>query len=154
MYQSLQGNIGLGKAIEYFTSHGIPVAIPLNDTQPYDLIADFDNSLQRISVKTSRNQTSANSYSVQLRNTGGNRTGTVRQVSFDNSKCDYVFIYTADEKLYLIPSKDITVSNAISVGNKYQEYLVQIRSFEDFIKDEVKSPHIRCGTQAVIRAQT
>ena len=138
MYQSLQGNIGLGKAIEYFTSHGIPVAIPLNDTQPYDLIADFDNSLQRISVKTSRNQTSANSYSVQLRNTGGNRTGTVRQVSFDNSKCDYVFIYTADEKLYLIPSKDIAVSNAISVGNKYQEYLVQIRSFKDFIEDEVK----------------
>lgn len=138
MYQSLQGNIGLGKAIEYFTSHGIPVAIPLNDTQSYDLIADFDNKLQRISVKTSRNQNSANSYAVQLRNTGGNRTGTVRQVHFDKQSCDYLFIYTADEKLYLIPTKDLNISNSITVGNKYQEYLVQIRSFEDFIKDEVE----------------
>ena len=75
---------------------------------------------------------------MQLRNTGGNRTGVARQVGFDNSKCDYVLIYTADEKLYLIPSKDIKASNAISVGNKYQEYLVQIRSFQQFIEDEVE----------------
>ena len=54
IYRSIQGNIGLGKAIEYFTSWGIPVSIPLNDTQKYDLIADFDNKLQRISVRTSR----------------------------------------------------------------------------------------------------
>lgn len=45
IYQSIQGNIGLGKAIEYFTSHGITVAIPLNDTQKYDLIADFNGGL-------------------------------------------------------------------------------------------------------------
>ena len=138
MYQSLQGNLGLGKAIEYFTSHNITVALPLNDTQPYDLIADFNGSLQRISVKTSRYKSSNTSYEVQLRNTGGNRTGVARQVGFDNSKCDYVFIYTADEKLYLIPSKDIKTSNAISVGNKYQEYLVQIRTFQQFIEDEVE----------------
>lgn len=138
MYQSLQGNLGLGKAIEYFTSYNITVALPLNDTQPYDLIADFNGGLQRVSVKTSRYKSSNISYGVQLRNTGGNRTGVVRQVDFDNSKCDYVFIYTADEKIYLIPSKDIKASNSISVGNKYQKYLVQTRSFEDFIKDESK----------------
>ena len=61
MYQSLQGNLGLGKAIEYFTSHNITVALPLNDTQSYDLIADFNGGLQRISVKTSRNQNSPTS---------------------------------------------------------------------------------------------
>lgn len=38
MYQSIQGNLGFGKAIEYFTSYGITVALPLNDTQKYDLI--------------------------------------------------------------------------------------------------------------------
>ena len=52
LYNALQGNLGLGKAIEYFTSQSIPVAIPLNDTQKYDIIADFNGSLQRISVKT------------------------------------------------------------------------------------------------------
>ena len=68
MYLSMQGNLGLGKAIEYFTSHSIPIAIPLNDTQKYDLIADFNGKLQRISVKTSRATENGKSFSVQLRN--------------------------------------------------------------------------------------
>lgn len=135
MYQSLQGNLGLGKAIEYFTSHNIVVALPLNDTQPYDLIADFNGGLQRVSVKTSRSKSTDTSYCVQLRNTGGNRTGTVRQVAFDNTSCDYLFIYTANEKLYLIPTKNLTTSTAICVGNKYQEYEVHIKLFQDFINE-------------------
>lgn len=134
MYQSIQGNLGLGKAINYFTSKNISVAIPLNDTQKYDLIVDIDNKLQRVSVKTSRNtRNNGESYSVQLRNTGGNRTGTVRQVPFDNTSCDLLFIYTADEKIYLIPAKDIEAKNAINVGNKYTEYLVEENKFLDLI---------------------
>lgn len=31
-FQSLQGNMGLGKAIDFFTSYGLTVSIPLNDT--------------------------------------------------------------------------------------------------------------------------
>ena len=42
VYLSLQGNMGLSKAIDYFTSHQIPIALPMNDTQKYDLIADFN----------------------------------------------------------------------------------------------------------------
>lgn len=134
MYQSLQGNLGLGKAIEYFTSHNIPVAIPLNDTQKYDLIADFNGQLNRVSVKTSRQKSSETSYSVQLRNTGGS-AGDIRQRSFDNTTCDYVFIYTANEDLYLIPAKDIMATNSIAVGNKYNEYRVKIKPFNEFIEN-------------------
>jgi len=133
MYQSVQGNLGLGKAISYFTSKGIPVSIPLNDTQKYDLIVDIDNKLYRVSVKTSRNTNNGISYSVQLRNTGGNRTGTVRQVPFDNTSCDFLFIYTADENIYLIPAQDIEAKNSISVGNKYKEYQVQENKFLELI---------------------
>ena len=78
MYFSLQGNVGLGKAIEYFTSHSVPVSLPLNDTQPYDLVADFDGKLQRVQVKTSTLSRYNNSYVVNLRNCGGNRTGKTR----------------------------------------------------------------------------
>lgn len=132
MYQSMQGNLGLGKAIAYFTSHQIPVAIPLNDTQKYDLIADFDGKLQRISVKTSKyTETNGASYQVQLKNSGGaGGKGVIR--NFDNTSCDYVFIYTVDEKIYLIPSKEITSKSSITVGIKYQEYTVAINSFESF----------------------
>ena len=129
MYQSKQGNLGLGKAIGYFVSKGYTVSLPLNDTQSYDLIVDINDNLFRVSVKTSRNTSNGVSYSVNLRNTGGNRTGTVRQIPFDNNSCDLLFVYTADEKTYLIPSKKIDSINSICVGNKYSEYIVENDTF-------------------------
>ena len=137
MYQSLQGNLVLGRAISYFVSQGIPVSIPLNDTQKYDLVADIDGRLCKISVKTSRNTNNGISYSVQLRNTGGNRTGEVRQVAFDNTTCDYVFVYLINEKIYLIPADKIEAKNSITVGNKYAEYEITNKSFFDFINGSV-----------------
>ena len=47
----------------------------------------------------------------------------------------YLFIYTADESLYLIPSIEITATNAICVGNKYTEYKVSIKTLEMFDKE-------------------
>lgn len=136
MYLSLQGNIGLGKAIEYFTSNQIPISIPLNDTQSYDLIADFNGKLQRVQVKTSRfSTTDGKSYTVQLRNCGGNRTGKARVVKFDNTKCDYLFIYTGDDKSYLIPTCEIKCKNSIKVGLKYIKYEVHSKSLTDFIDE-------------------
>ena len=131
----MQGNLGLGKAIEYFTSHSIPIAIPLNDTQKYDLIADFNGKLQRISVKTSRATENGKSFSVQLRNTGGS-SGNNKIRPFDNESCDYLFIYTINEEYYLIPSKEVTAINSINVGPKYYDYLVEIKTFAEFISEQ------------------
>lgn len=131
IYNSIQGNIGFGKAIEYFTSQGIPVSIPLNDTQKYDLIADFNGGLQRISIKTSRYTQNGLSFEVALKNSGGSSGKSVIR-NFDNASCDYVFIYTADESLYLIPSKEITASNSIKVGNKYTEFKVKIKTLYEY----------------------
>lgn len=137
MYLSLQGNMGLGKAIEYFTSNQIPIAIPLNDTQPYDLIADFNGGLQRIQVKTTRySDNNGKTYKVQLRNCGGNKTGKARAVLFNNKTCDYLFVYTAAEKIYLIPSKEIKVVNSMSIGKKYDKYEVGNKTLLDFIEEE------------------
>ena len=135
MYQSLQGNLGLGKAIEYFVSNGYTVSIPLNDTQNCDLVVEIDGKLNKISVKTSRQTNNGISYSVQLRNTGGNKGGEVRQIPFDNAFCDYLFIYTANEKTYLIPAKEISAKNCICIGVKYSEFEVKIKTFQDFIKN-------------------
>lgn len=131
IYNSIQGNIGFGKAIEYFTSQGIPVSIPLNDTQKYDLIADFNGGLQRISVKTSRFSKNGTSYEVALKNSGGSSGKSVIR-KFDNTSCDYVFIYTANEDLYLIPTNQIQALNAIIVGNKYTEFKVKIKTLSEY----------------------
>ena len=134
LYNAIQGNLGLGKAIEYFTSQNIPVAIPLNDTQKYDIVADFDGKLQKISIKTSRYQPRENVFEVMLKNTGGS-SGNNKIRLFDNNNCDYIFIYTANEDLYLIPSKEIAATNSICVGNKYIEYKVFIKTLSDFDKE-------------------
>ena len=134
MYLSMQGNLGLGKAIEYFTSHSIPIAIPLNDTQKYDLIADFNGKLQRISVKTSRATKNGISFEVQLRNTGGS-SGKNKIRLFEKDSCDYIFVYTINEEYYLIPSDIIEAQNSIHVGPKYYNYLVDIKTFAEFINE-------------------
>jgi len=138
MYLSLQGNMGLSKAIDYFTSHQIPIAIPMNDTQKYDLVADFGGKLNRISVKTSRFKGQYGGYEVQIKNAGG-ASGICKIRTFDNSTCDYLFILTGDDKIYLIPSKEITAKNAIVVGGtKYNEYEVAIKQFSTFAKEVQK----------------
>lgn len=132
VYQSIQGNMGLGKAIEYFTSQNITVALPLNDTQKYDLIVDFNGQLKRISVKTSRYSPKKDNktFEVGLKNSGGASGKNIIR-NFNNMDCDYVFVYTADESLYLIPAQSITSTSSITVGNKYTEYKVFIKTLSE-----------------------
>lgn len=135
MYLSLQGNMGLSKAIDYFTSHQIPISIPMNDTQKYDLVIDLNNELKKVQVKTSRYQAKSGGYEVQLKNSGG-AVKNYKIRLFDNNSCDYLFILTGADKLYLIPSNIITAKNSIVVGgNRYNEYEVKIKTFSEFSKE-------------------
>lgn len=131
MYLSIQGNIGLGKAIDYFTSYQITVSIPLNDTQKYDLVADINGELKRISVKTSR-YLKKNKYGVKLNRAGGTSRKTI---PFDNSSCDYIFVLTGDNRIYLIPSKIITSKYTVIINEKYAQYEVFIKPFSTFINE-------------------
>lgn len=123
-YKSRQGNIGLGQAIAYYTYLGIPVSIPLNDTQKYDLIVDKNNELFRVSVKTTQYKENSGNYAVQLKNSGGGSKGsTIR--SFDNTTCDIIFVYTKDGDMYEIPSNCITAKSSIVLNdNIYGKYKV------------------------------
>lgn len=131
VYNSIQGNMGLGKAIEYFTSHGYVVSLPLNDTQKYDLIVDLNNTLSRISVKTSRHISENNTYEVNLRSCGG-ASGKNIVRHFDKNSCEYIFIYTGDNKIYLIPSTQIEAKCSIMVGKKYTEYEVHSKTLTEY----------------------
>lgn len=136
LYQSLQGNLGLSKAINYYVSQGYCVSIPLNDTQGYDLIVEKDGIIQRVQVKTSRNKGSQFAYQVGLRNTGGeNKT---RKVNFDKTKSDLLFVYTADGNIYNIPTENISAINSINVkpeGGPYSKFLVFEKTLEEFDKE-------------------
>lgn len=60
-----KGNTGLGIAIAYYTSNGYIVSIPLNDTQDYDLIADKENKITKVQVKSTSCKTKYESYKMK-----------------------------------------------------------------------------------------
>lgn len=68
----MQGNIGLGTAIAYFTRNHYTISVPLNDSQDYDLIVDDGVKLYKVQIKTTRVRTKRNRYQVNLRVCGGN----------------------------------------------------------------------------------
>ena len=114
-YKSKQGNIGLGQAIAYYMSKGYMVALPVNDTQPYDLVVDkFDGKgLQRVSVKTTRYQTDnlAKSFVVKISSSSGMKRS---YNPFDKQSCDLMFIYTISQEIWEIPSLDINSGTMIT----------------------------------------
>jgi hypothetical protein len=120
---NMKGNVGVGSAIQYFTSQGWVVALPINDSQPYDLIVDIDGTLKRVQVKTTTSNDGV-SWEVGLRISS---TNTKRNKSklFDGSLVDLLFILTEDGSRWLIPTEKIQGSSTISVGGKlYQEFKI------------------------------
>lgn len=114
-HTSIQGNMGLGIAISYFTLQGCIVSIPLNDIQDYDLIADFgDGRLKKIQVKTTRFM-ERGKYKVDIKS---------RTKSFQENNSDYLFVVDGRNTKYLIPKAAISARNAISLGGAYASFIV------------------------------
>lgn len=120
-YKSHQGNLGLGAAIAYYTSKCIPISIPLNDTQGYDLIID-DGTLKRVQIKTTKSKSSTG-YIVQLKNSGGSSGKSVIR-SFDNTKSDILFVLTKSGERYEIPTSIIKARSAITLNDTYDIFKV------------------------------
>ena len=123
-YKSHQGNLGLGMAIAYYTANCIPVLIPLNDTQKYDIAIDKEG-LKRVSVKTTQGKSPSGFYTVQLKNSGGS-SGKSNIRNFDNSTCDIVFIVVVNGDMYEIPSCEITVGSSLTLTDKWDKYKVSL----------------------------
>lgn len=90
-------------------------------------------------VKTGRySNGSSGSFLIGLKTAGGNKYysgGNYDIKHFDKSRSDLLFIYTADEKMYIIPTKDINVVSSITVGiEKTKKYEVKRKELKD-IKD-------------------
>ena len=124
---SKQGNIGLAYAIAYYSKLGYTVSVPLTDTQDYDLIIDTGNNLLKVQVKTTtcKDKKSGN-YQLNLRVTGGNRSGIGKSKKFYQNKCDLVFAMTEDMQFYSIPRNEINVGVRISLCEKWDIFKVSI----------------------------
>lgn len=117
---NIQGNVGLGVAMAYFTKLGYIISTPLNDSQDYDLIVDDHTRLYKVQVKTVYHQSTSGFYEVELRT----RTSRGKGKDFGDNKSDYLFIYTNDGDEYLIPCDRVQSRTSLTLGSKYSEYKI------------------------------
>jgi hypothetical protein len=120
-----QGDVGLGSAIAFLSSMGYTICIPLTDSQDYDLVVEIEDVLYKLQVKTTRYKPKGkNVYQAGLRTNGGNRSGKGTTKRIDKEKVDYLFIVTGDNGKYFIPTSNVSVSNCINLGSKYDKFKV------------------------------
>lgn len=121
-----QGNVGLGRAIAYFTTVGWAVSLPLNDTQAYDLIVDSGTQLHRVQVKTTNLKNKYGNYRLRLSTRGGNWHGpSKKERLFTGECCDLIYVLTGEGQEYLIPAEDVAhVTTATNLGKKYDRFAI------------------------------
>lgn len=117
-----QGNVGIGRAIGWLAEQGYCVSVPLTDSQDYDLIADINDKLCRIQVKTTEYKTPYGVYQVNLAVKGGNQScNTIKR--FDSKKVEYLFVLTIENDVYFIPTEKIISTHSLNLGKELKEYL-------------------------------
>ena len=108
----MQGNAGVGSAINYFTQEGYTVSIPLTDSQDYDLLIDDNGSIKKVQVKTSIHSRRAPGFVVGLRTNGGNRSGSGKMKTPDEMDYDILFVLTGDNRRFVIPDDEIDAKHS------------------------------------------
>jgi hypothetical protein len=123
MNSKQKGSIAVAKCISKLYSLGYEVLLPVGDRNPYDLVFDDGKRLFKVQVKFA-GKTSKGKYRAGLRVTGGNQSYNYAK-KYTDSDFDYLFIYTADNRKYLIKWNEIDVRNEITIDDKkYQKYLI------------------------------
>jgi hypothetical protein len=112
----VKGTVGVGHAISYFTRMGVVVSIPLNDSQPYDLVIDLNGSLKRVQVKTTTSDT------VALRTMCGNQSFHTTK-HFEHTTSDFLYAMMDTGESWLIPTEAFTNGNSLKLTSKtYEKY--------------------------------
>jgi PD-(D/E)XK endonuclease len=120
-----QGDLGEYSAIEWLSSRGYPVFVPIGHSPDVDLVALIDDRSVRVQVKTSGFLVRGR-WSVAVCTRGGNQSWNKIVKRFGCARCDYLFVLVADGRRWFIPSAAVEGTTAITLGGpKYAEYEVE-----------------------------
>lgn len=124
------GDIGELSAMEWLASKGATVWVPLNHSAHVDLMAEWDERMIRVQVKTStlrsRPKAGGERWKVAIATRGGNRSWTGLTKKFDPVRVDYLFALVADGRRWFIPTAFVEASNELSLGgSKYSEFEIE-----------------------------
>lgn len=127
------GNIGEAKALCKFVEMQIPVYIPFGDVEKSDLIAEFNNKLNRIQVKTCE-KFKEDHFVVSL------TSSTIRKQvdykhKYNSDEIDYFVVYNYEiDLLLLIPIEILENKTSLKVNIPFKKSHNQFESFnwEDY----------------------
>jgi PD-(D/E)XK endonuclease len=115
-----QGDLGEASAIEWLTSRGALVLIPFGHSPDFDLVAQIDDRLVRIQVKTTTQEVrTANGdrrFPVSLVTCGGNQSWTGVSKKIDPRTIDYLFVLTGSGRRWFIPATALEGATTIQLG--------------------------------------
>jgi hypothetical protein len=125
MHWRRQGDLGELSAMEWFASKGASIAFPVGHTPDWDFIAEVDDRLVRVQVKTCTCWIK-NRWSVTLCTRGGNQSWNGLVKRLDASRVEYLFVLVADGRRWCIPSGALQGGSHLSLGGpKYSEFEVE-----------------------------
>jgi hypothetical protein len=128
--RSRQGDLGEVSAIEWLASVGATISIPFGYSPDYDLIAELDDRLIRVQVKTTvstaRTPDGHPRHCVRVATSGGNQSWTKVVRTFDPSRADALFVLAGDGRRWFIPSPAVEARTALNLGGlKYSEFEIE-----------------------------
>ena len=141
-----KGNIGEAITLAEFTKRGIQVSIPFGDNARYDLIADFNNKLNKIQVKYCNQEIKNGSITCPCISSI-NHTTNKGPITYEND-IDYFVFYLAEwNDIIIVPIEEIGNKKSISFRKTIpvasQNYhLVQDYTFTKFFDNKTEDEPI------------
>jgi hypothetical protein len=120
-----QGDIGEGIAASWLMQQGYGVWVPFGHSPDCDLLAQKEDELLRIQVKTS-SLFRKERWAVATATRGGNRSwnGVVKRL--EGNRFDYLFVVVGDWRCWFIPAAEVDGRSGICLGGpKYSEFEIR-----------------------------
>jgi hypothetical protein len=125
MHWRRQGDLGELSAMEWFASKGATVCFPIGHSPDWDFVAELDDRLLRVQVKTCTRFQDGR-WSVTVCTRGGNQSWSGLVKRWDPNSCDYLFALVGDGRRWCIPSDALRGGTSIALGGpRYAEFEVE-----------------------------
>ena len=110
------------KAIAHLENLNYECYISLTETRGFHFIIYEDNEFYKILVKIVKLR--KNSFSIDLR-TSTYKDKLIKKALYNENDYDLLFCFYDDDKIWLIPRKDVPDKSSLTFRDDYDEYLLK-----------------------------
>ena len=116
--------------MEWFASQGALIWAPLSHSKDVDLIAEFEDRMLRVQVKTTTQSATTPKghprWRTMIATNGGNQSWSGATKIFDPERVDLLFVLVGDGRRWLIPASAVESQRQIALGgSKFAEFEIE-----------------------------